>query len=126
MQGSLHFFFSNFMESCRDTELRKDLTYTRGITNGDIEIDSQFIGTSQNTLVSVFDSPPPPLSQVENASSTKGKWGSNFSVEKDKLLVLAWLNTGVDAMNNNEQTQNTFRKKVWEYFFFVGTFFFVC
>ena len=34
------------MESRRDTELRRDLTYITGIMNGDIEIDSQFIGTS--------------------------------------------------------------------------------
>ena len=80
--------------------------------NGDIEIDSQFIGTSQNTPVSVYDSPPPPPPQVENAYSTKGKRGSNFSVEEDKLLVVAWLNTSVHAINSNEQTQNTFRKKV--------------
>ena len=60
MQGSLHFFCSNFMESRRDTELRRDLTYIIGIIDGDIEIDSQFIGTSQNTPGSVFDSPPPP------------------------------------------------------------------
>ena len=104
------------MESHRDTELRRDLTYITGIMNEDIEIDSQFIGTSQNTPVSVFDSPPPPSPQVENASSTKGKRGSNFSIEKDKLLVAAWLNISVDAINSNEQTQNTFRKKVWEYF----------
>jgi len=84
--------------------------------NGDIEIDSQFIGTSQTTPVSVSDSPPPPPPSVENASSTKGKRGSNFSMEEDKLLVAAWLNTSVDAINSNEQTQNTFRKKVWEYF----------
>ncbi|XP_050264434.1 uncharacterized protein LOC126708621 [Quercus robur] len=84
--------------------------------NGDIEIDSQFLGTSQNTPVSVSDSPPPPPPQVENASSTKGKQGSNFSVEEDKLLVAAWLNTSVDTINNNEQTQNNFRQKVWEYF----------
>ena len=32
------------MESHRDTELRRDLTYITGIMNGDIEIDSQFIG----------------------------------------------------------------------------------
>ena len=64
MQGSLHFFFSNFMESCRDTELHKDLTYIKGITNGDIEIDSQLLGTSQNTPVSDSDSPPPPPPQV--------------------------------------------------------------
>ncbi|KAK4566670.1 hypothetical protein RGQ29_002795 [Quercus rubra] len=54
--------------------------------------------------------------KVENASSTKGKRDSNFSVEEDKLVVAAWLNTSIDAINSNEQTQNTFRKKVWEYF----------
>nr|XP_023873606.1 uncharacterized protein LOC111986212 [Quercus suber] len=88
--------------------------------NGDIEIDSQFLGMAQNTPLSVSDSPPPPQPQpqpqVENASSVKGKRGSNFSAEEDKLLVAAWLNTSVDAVNSNEQTQNTFRKKVWEYF----------
>nr|POF26580.1 glutathione s-transferase t3 [Quercus suber] len=80
--------------------------------NGDIEIDSQLLGTSQNTPMSVSDSPP----QVENASSTKGKQDSNFSVEEEQLLVSTWLNTSVDAIHSNEQTQNTFRQKVWEYF----------
>ena len=59
------------MESRRDTELRRDLTYFTGIMNRDREIDSQFLGTSQNTPVSDSDSPPPPPPQVENASSTK-------------------------------------------------------
>ena len=104
------------MESRRDTELRRDLTFIMGIMNGDIEIDSQFLGTSQNTPISVSDSPPPPPPQVENTSSTKGKQGFNFTVEEDKLLVVVWLNTSVDAINSNEQTQNTFRQKVWEYF----------
>ena len=65
------------------------------------------IGTSQNTPVFVSDSPPPPPPPppVENASSTKGKRGSNFSIEEDKLLVAAWLNTSVDAINSNEQIQ---------------------
>ena len=108
VQGSLYIFFSNFMESRRNTELHRDLTFITGIMNG----DSQFLGTSQNTPVSVSNSPPPPPPQVKNASSTKGKWGSNFTVEEDKLLVAAWLNTSVDAINNNEQIQNTFRKKI--------------
>ena len=112
MQGSLLFFFSNFMESPRDMELCRDLTYFTDIMNGDIEIDSQLLGTSQNTTMSVSDSPP----QVENASSTKGKRGSNFSVKEDQLLVSAWINTSVDAIHSNEQIQNTFRQKVWEYF----------
>ena len=94
------------MESCRD------LTYYMGIMNGDIEIESQLLGTSQNSPMSVFDSLP----QVENVSSMKRKRGTNFSVEEDQLLVLAWLNTSVDAINSNEQTLNTFHQKVWEYF----------
>ena len=106
------------MESRRDTELRRDLTYITGIMNVDIEIDSQFIETSQNTTMSVSDSPP----QVENASSTKGKRGSNFSVKEDQLLVSAWFNTSVDAIHSNEQTQNTFRQNVWEYFMQYNTF----
>ena len=109
-------FFSNFMESRRDIELCRDLTYITCIMNGDIEIDSQLLETSQNTSMSVSDSPPPPPPQVENASSTKGKQGSNFSVEEDKLLVSTWLNTSVDTINSNEQTQNPSRQKVWEYF----------
>ena len=48
------------MESRRDTELRRDLTYFTSIMNGDIEIDSQLLGMSQNTPMLVFDSPPPP------------------------------------------------------------------
>ena len=107
-----YILFSNFMESCRNIELRRNLTYITGIMNGDIEIDSQFIGTFQTTPVSVSDSSPPPPPSVENASSTKGKRGSNFSIEEDELLVAAWVNISVDAINSNEQTQNTFRKKV--------------
>ena len=75
--------------------------------NADIYIDSQLLGTSQNTPMSISDSRP----QVENASFTKGKWGSNFSVEEDQLLVSAWLNSSVDAIHSNEQTQNTFCQK---------------
>ena len=64
---------------------RRDLTYYMGIMNGDIDIDSQLLGTSQNTPMSVSDSPP----QVENASSIKGKRDTNFSVEEDQLLASA-------------------------------------
>ena len=60
-------------------ESQRDLPYYMGIMNGDIDIDSQLLGTSRNNPMSVFSSPP----QVENASSTKGKMGTNFSVEED-------------------------------------------
>ena len=75
--------------------------------NEDIHIDSQLLGTSQNNPMSISDSPP----QVENVSSTKGKQGTNFRVEEDQILVSAWLNTSVDAIDSNEQTHNTFRQK---------------
>ena len=93
-------------------ESQVDLPYYMGIMNGNIDIDSPLLSTSQNNLMSVSDSPP----QVENAFSKKAKWGSNFSEEEDQLLVSAWLNTRVDAIHSNEQTHNTFRQKVWEYF----------
>ena len=33
----------------------------------------------------------------------------------------AWLNTSVDAINSNEQIQNIFHQKVWEYFMHYNT-----
>nr|POF15803.1 glutathione s-transferase t3 [Quercus suber] len=90
----------------------------RSISNAGVDMDSR--EKEKRIKIDVeskhFDSPPPPQPQVENASSAKGKRGSNFSVEEDKLLVAAWLNTSIDAVSSNEQTSNTFRKKVWEYF----------
>ena len=86
-------------------ESQGDLPYYTGIINRDIDIESSLLGTSQNNPMSVFDSPL----EVENASSTKGKWGTNFSVEEDEFLVSAWLNISVDAIHSNEQTHNTFR-----------------
>ena len=86
-------------------ELQGDLPYYTGILNRDIDIESSLLGTSQNNPMSVSDSPL----EVENASSMKGKRGTNFSVEEDEVLVLAWLNTSVDAIQSNEQTHNTFR-----------------
>ena len=79
-------------------ESQRDLPYYMGIMNGDIDIDSQLLGTSQNNPISVSDSPP----QVENVSSMKRKRGTNFSVEEDQVLELAWLNTSVDATDSNE------------------------
>ena len=42
--------------------------------------------------------------------------GVNFSVEEDKLLVAAWLNTSVDPVYGNEQHKTTFYGKVAKYF----------
>ena len=53
--------------------------------------------------MSVQDSP----SEVEIVTpAKKSKWGGNFSVEEDKLLVLAWLNTRVNAVHHGNNDQN--------------------
>ena len=62
-------------------ESQRDLPYYTGIMTGDIIIDSQLLGTSQNNPMSVSNSPP----QFENVSSMKGKRGTNFSVEEGQV-----------------------------------------
>ena len=53
--------------------------------------------------MSVQDSP----SEAEIVTpAKKSKRGGNFSVEEDKLLVLAWLNTSVDAVHHGNNDQN--------------------
>ena len=71
-----------------------DLPYYTGIINMNIDIDSPLLGISQNNPMSFSNSPI----QVKHDSSKKAKRGS------------------VDAIHSNEQTQNTFCQKVWEYF----------
>ena len=75
-------------------ESQGDLPYYTGIINMNIDIDSPLLGISQNNPMSFSNS----SLQVKHDSSKKAKRGS------------------VDAIHSNEQTQNTFCQKVWEYF----------
>ena len=93
-----------------------DLPYSTSIIQGDIDVDSQLLGISQNNPMSSSDSTP----EVE--SSMKTKDGINFNVDEDKLLGSAWLNTSVNVIHSYERKQNTFHKKVWEYFHNHNTF----
>jgi len=93
-----------------------DLPYSTSIMQGDIDVDSQLLGISQNNPMSSSDSTP----EVE--SSMKTKEGINFNVDEDKLLVSAWLNISVDVIHSYERKQNTFCEKVWEYFHKHNTF----
>ena len=60
-----------------------DLPYSTSIIQGDIDVDSQLLGISQNNPMSSSDSTP----EVEFSMKTKD--GINFNVDEDKLLVLA-------------------------------------
>jgi len=68
--------------------------------------------------MSIQDSSP----ELEIVTPKTATRGGIFSVEEDVLLVSAWLNTSVDPMRGNEQKQETFIAKVWQYFCMHNTY----
>ena len=55
--------------------------------------------------------------EVQMESITKKtQWGGNFGLEEDCLIVSAWLNTSLDAVQGKEQKHKTYWNRVWEYF----------
>ncbi|KAL0005197.1 hypothetical protein SO802_012758 [Lithocarpus litseifolius] len=84
----------------------------------DSNFEAQFLEKSQNTPMSIQDSSP----ELEIVTPKTTTWGGNFSVEKDFLLVSAWLNTSVDPMHGNEQKQEIFTAKIWQYFCMHNTY----
>ena len=72
-------------------ELGRDLTYIMGIMNGDIEIDSQLLECFKILLCQILI----------------------LHLHLHLKLKMPLLQ---NAINSNEQTQNTFCQKVWEYF----------
>ena len=75
-----------------------DLPFYTSIIQGDIDVDSHFLGVYQNNPMSVSNSTP----KVEIVTINRTKQGSNFSVDEDNLLVSAWLNPSIDAVHGNE------------------------
>jgi hypothetical protein len=53
--------------------------------------------------------------QVQILTSKTQRHG-NFTVEEDKLLVSAWLNTSLDAVHENEQKHEAFYERIAAYF----------
>ncbi|KAF7113705.1 hypothetical protein RHSIM_RhsimUnG0111600 [Rhododendron simsii] len=56
------------------------------------------------------------FSQKESSTTSRTQRGSNFTLEEDILLVSAWLNISLDAIQGNEQKHKTYWLRVWEYF----------
>ncbi|KAF7135730.1 hypothetical protein RHSIM_Rhsim08G0180400 [Rhododendron simsii] len=50
------------------------------------------------------------------STSKKPQCGGNFTDEEDKLLVLAYLNISLDAVQGNDQKHKTYWRRVWDYF----------
>ena len=55
--------------------------------------------------------------EVQMESITKKtQWGGNFGLEEDCLIVSAWLNTSLDAVQGIEEKHKTYWNRVWNYF----------
>ncbi|KAL4628776.1 hypothetical protein ACB092_05G263500 [Castanea dentata] len=53
---------------------------------------------------------------IEIVTSNPTKRGGNFNVDEDNLLVSAWLNISIDAVQGTNQRAETFWEKIWQYF----------
>ncbi|KAF5464736.1 hypothetical protein F2P56_014790 [Juglans regia] len=75
------------------------------------ELDHIYVGQGEQHPVTLDDSPPPP--QVDPPpSQRKSARGANFTPEEDKLLVSAWLNSNIDAIQGTDQKH----AQLWEKF----------
>ncbi|XP_023901088.1 glutathione S-transferase T3 [Quercus suber] len=70
------------------------------------------LSESQNTSMPIQESCP----EVEIVTPNPTKHGGNFSVDEDKLLISAWLNTSMDAVKGTDQRIDKFWKIIWQYF----------
>ena len=83
------------------------------LVRGNINLEDEIFDVTESSPLLVEDSP---LNDEVATSKKKQARGVNFSVEEDKLLVAAWLNTSVDLVHGNEQHKTTFYGKVAKYF----------
>ncbi|KAG2725413.1 hypothetical protein I3760_01G064900 [Carya illinoinensis] len=58
----------------------------------------------------------PPLPPNEPNGVRKSVRGANFTPEEDKLLVSAWLNCSLDAVQGTDQKHSQLWEKIFEYF----------
>ncbi|KAI3818754.1 hypothetical protein L1987_12571 [Smallanthus sonchifolius] len=72
-------------------------------------------GQSRTSPVTVDESPPP-LPPDNPTGFKKSTRGVNFSPEEDKLLVSAWLNCSVDAVQRTDEKQSQLWEKIFKYF----------
>ena len=54
--------------------------------------------------------------EVEIVTPNPTKRGGNFSVDEDNLLVFAWLNISMDAVQGTDQKLEKLWEKIWQYF----------
>nr|POE88692.1 glutathione s-transferase t3 [Quercus suber] len=91
---------------------QEEITRWANMSQMDDDFLAPLLSESQNTSMPIQESCP----KVEIVTPNPTKRGGNFSVDEDNLLVSAWLNTSVDAMQGTDQRIAKFWKKIWQYF----------
>ncbi|KAG6668618.1 uncharacterized protein LOC122276943 [Carya illinoinensis] len=94
-QDSGHMFFTNLLSQ-------------------DPQLDPTYGGQSGSSPMTLGDSSPlPPNEPIGNRKSVRG---ANFNFEEDKLLVSAWLNCSLVAVQGTDQKHSQLWEKIYEYF----------
>ena len=73
----------------------------------DSDFVEPFLSGSKNPSM-----PIQPIPEVEIVTPNPTKRGGNFSVDKDLLLIAAWLNIGMDAVHGTDQKSDKFWTKI--------------
>ncbi|KAG2727687.1 hypothetical protein I3760_01G169600 [Carya illinoinensis] len=94
----------------------QDLTsmYFTNLLSQDPQLDPTYGGQSGNSPLTLHDSPTLPTN--EPIGVRKSVRGANFTPEEDKLLVSAWLNCSLDAVQGTDQKHSQLWEKIFEYF----------
>ncbi|KAG6636896.1 hypothetical protein CIPAW_11G142700 [Carya illinoinensis] len=94
----------------------QDLTsmYFTNLFSQDPQLDPTYGGQSGTSPLTLDDSPTlPPNEPIGVRKSVRG---ANFTLEEDKLLVSAWLNCSLDAVQGTDQKHSQLWEKIFEYF----------
>ena len=90
--------------------------YTNLMSHGEVNFDSQLYD-SEYDLNQQFSEPVVSVRDSTKVKVTKKAQRSrNFTIEKDLLLISAWLNISMDAVQENQQKKDTYWQRIHDYF----------
>ncbi|KAG2721944.1 hypothetical protein I3760_02G105400 [Carya illinoinensis] len=88
--------------------------YFTNLLSQDPQLEPTYGGQCGTSPLTLDDSPPlPPNEPIGIRKSVRG---ANFTPEEDKLLVSAWLNCSLDAVQGTDQKHSQLWEKNFEYF----------
>ncbi|KAG2724941.1 hypothetical protein I3760_01G042400 [Carya illinoinensis] len=88
--------------------------YFTNLLSQDPQLDPTYGGQRSSIPMTIDASPPLPPNEPNGVR--KSVRGANFTLEEDKLLVSAWLNCSLDAVQGTDQKHSQLWEKIFEYF----------